>query len=229
MSARVHDVKEGDTLSKIAKHYKVPLSQLVTINHLRNPNKLDVNQKIMIDKGDVLGLRILVLDMDRNPIESLAYHLEFGGKVIKGKTGPDGLSGMVMTETPAHQVRILVERLDKSFKEAGVVISGYRNKLVTLISPSIKVEAKTQPHPNVKTGKLPNPKAPTKPAFDPAAKQAPTLQKKKLGPAATPSKTVDGKPLTKVEGDIPELDLFLGTYVGGELAQKDIDAAAAEL
>lgn len=229
MSGRIHDVQKGDTLGKIAKRYTVPVSQLVSINQLRDPNRLQIHQKIVIDKEDVLGFQVLALDLDRNPIDALLYHFEFGGKVIKGSTGPDGLSKKIMTESPEDRVRILVQRIDKSFKEIGTVISGYGDKLVTLVSPSIRVEAKTQPHPAGPKGKLPSPKAPVKPAFDPAAKQPPTTAKKTLGPVATPSATPDGKPLVTVAGDIPELDLFLGDYVGGDLSQKDIDAAASAL
>jgi hypothetical protein len=47
------------------------------------------------------------------------------------------------------------------------------------------------------------------PAFDPNTKRPPTDQKKDLGPVSTPIKTPDGKPATQVEGDIPDLDLFL--------------------
>ncbi|MBC7703815.1 MAG: DUF3380 domain-containing protein [Rhodoferax sp.] len=229
MSGRIHEVKKGDTLGKIAKDYTVPVKQLIEINQLPNPNQLEVHQRIVIDREAVLGFHVLALDVDRNPIEELMYYFEFSGKVIKGKTGPDGKSRKIATDSPEDRVRILVRRLDNSFKEIGTVISGYGDKLVTLVSPSIKVEAKTQPHPNAPKGKLPSPKAPVKPAFDPTAKQPPTTDKKKLGPVAKPSSTEDGKPLVTVEGDIPELDLFLGTYVGGELSQKDIEAAAAAL
>lgn len=125
-------------------------------------------------------------------------------------------------------MRILLQRLDASLKEVAVVASGYGNKLVTLVSPSIKVEARTEPHPNVTKGKLPQAKEKVAPIHNPKTKQPPTTEKKDLGITTKPTKTPDGKPLVKVEGDIPDVS-FLGDYVGGEVTTQDIEEAAKEL
>lgn len=226
--SNVHIVVKGDSLSKISKTYGVPISELKNINHLPNPNKLEIGQHIMLKKEDVLGFQVLILDKDRNPIEGLAYHLESVGLMIKGITGADGLSKQVMTVSPQDKVRILVERMDKSLKEIVAVTSGYGNKLVTLVSPSIKIKAKTEKHPDVKRGHLPNKHDKPAPIHDPKAKQPPTTDKKDLGPKVTPTKTPDGKPLTKVEGDIPDLD-FLDEYNGEVMAESDYEWAAKEL
>jgi hypothetical protein len=100
-----------------------------------------------------------------------------------------------MTTSPQDKVRILVERMDTSLKEIATVMSGYGNKLVTLISPSIKIEAKTELHPDVKPGQLPNKHDKPKPIHDPKTKRTPTPDKKDLGPKTTPTQTPDGKPL----------------------------------
>jgi N-acetylmuramidase/LysM domain len=224
----VHTVVKGDTLGKISKTSGVSVSELQNINHLPDPNKLKIGQQISLKKEAVLGFQALILDRDRNPINGLAYQFEFAGRVMKGATGADGLTKKVMTAIPEDQVRILVERMDKSLKEVATVASGYGNKLVTLVSPSIKVEAKTEQHPNLKPGELPNKKDKVEPIHDPKARQPATTDKQDLGVKATPTKTADGKPLTKVEGDIPDLS-FLGEYVGGEITKDDIEAAAKEL
>ena len=227
--SNIHTVVKGDTLTKIAKQYGVPISDLKNINHLPNPNMLAVGEEIRLKKEEVLGFQTLYLDNDRNPIAGLAYQLEYAGRVFKGVTGPSGLSKPIMTVTPQDQVRIWVERLDKSLKEVATVISGYGNKLVTLVSPSIKVEAKTEKHPNLKPGQLPSKKEKVKPIYDPKTKQPATTDKKELGLKATPTKTSDGKPLTKVEGDIPGLDEFLDPFNGEEMADTDYAWAAKEL
>ncbi|MFA5170827.1 MAG: N-acetylmuramidase domain-containing protein [Sulfuriferula sp.] len=227
--SNVHIVVEGDTLSKISIMYGVPVSDLKNINELPDPNKLDVGQRIMLKKEDVLGFQVLILDKDRNPIQGLAYRLESVSLMIKGITGIDGLSHQVMTASPQDKVRILVQRMDTSLKEIVCIVSGYGNKLVTLISPSIKIEANTESHPDVKPGQLPNKHDKPKPIHDPKTKQPPTSDKKDLGPKTIPTQTPDGKPLTKVEGDIPDLGLFLDKYVGGDISKADIDAAAHEL
>lgn len=226
--SNIHTVVKGDTLSKIAKTSGMSVSELQNINHLPNPNKLAVGQEIVLKKETVLGFQALILDKDRNPIAALPYQFEFAGRMHKGSTGSDGLTQKIMTVSPQDQVRILVERLDKSLKEVASVVSGYGNKLVTLVSPSIKVKATTEKHPNLKLGELPNKKEKVAPLHDPKTKQPATTEKKDLGTKVTATKTPDGKPLAKVEGDIPDLS-FLGDYAGGEVTNKDIEEAAKDL
>lgn len=226
--SNIHTVVKGDTLSKIAKTSGMSVSELQNINHLPNPNKLAVGQEIVLKKETVLGFQALILDKDRNPIASLPYQFEFAGRMHKGSTGSDGLTQKIMTISPQDQVRILVERLDKSLKEVATVVSGYGNKLVTLVSPSIKLEAKTEKHPNLKPGELPNKKEKVAPLHDPKTKQPATTEKKDLGTKVTATKTPDGKPLAKVEGDIPLLD-FLNGFENEKLTDSDYEAAAKEL
>ncbi|HEY8099339.1 MAG TPA: N-acetylmuramidase domain-containing protein [Burkholderiaceae bacterium] len=223
-----HIVVKGDTLSKISKIYSVPISELKNINHLSHPNRLEIGQHIALKKENVLGLQALILDKDRNPVKGMAYQFEFSDRILKGVTGLDGLTQKIMTISPKDEVRILVERMDKSLKQIAAVTSGYGNKLVTLVSPSIKVEAKTELHPGTEHGKLPNKKEKGRPIYDPNTKQPATKEKKELGPKVTPTKTPDGKPLAKVEGDIPGLD-FLDGYTGEKITDADYEAAAKEL
>jgi len=224
----IHVVAKGDTLSGIAKKFGSTVKELKTINHITNPNRLKIGQEIQLKKESVLAVQLLVLDKDRNPIPDLHYFMEYAGKQVKGLTSVGGLSKPILTDTPNDLVRILIRRFDGSLKEIGSVVSGYGNKLVTLISPSIKVNAKTEKHPDMPKGHLPNKSEKPKPIHKPHAKKTPTVDKKDLGPKVTPTITTDGKPLAKVEGDIPDLR-FLGAYVGGEVTKEDIEAAAKEL
>ena len=226
--SNVHIVAKGDSLSKISKITGISIGELKKLNNLPDPNKLKIGQKIHLRKEDVLGFRALILDKDRNPIKNLPYQFEFAGCLIKGVTGFDGLTQKIMTQTPEDKVRILVKRLDDSLKEVAVVASGYGNKLVTLVSPSVKVEAKTESHPVNKEGEMPKAKEKVQPIYDPKAKQVPTTDKKDLGVTVKATKTSDGKPLIKVEGDIPDVS-FLGEYVGGEVTKQDIEDAANDL
>jgi LysM repeat protein len=226
--SNVHIVAKGDSLSKISKITGISIGELKKLNNLPDPNKLKIGQKIHLRKEDVLGFRALILDKDRNPIKNLPYQFEFTGCLIKGVTGFDGLTQKIMTQTPEDKVRILVKRLDDSLKEVAVVASGYGNKLVTLVSPSVKVEAKTESHPVNKEGEVPKAKEKVQPIYDPKAKHVPTTDKKDLGVTVKATKTSDGKPLIKVEGDIPDVS-FLGEYVGGEVTKQDIEDAANDL
>lgn len=227
MSA-IHIVSKGDTLTKISKIHGVSIADLKAINHLANPNKLAIGQEIKLRKEDVLGFQALLLDRDRNPIVGQAYQFEFAGRMIKGITGMDGLTQKIMTISPEDKVRILVERLDSSLKEVATVLSGFGNKLVTLVSPRIKVEAKTEKHPVTQPGLRPNKFEKPDPIHNPKAKQPPTSDKKELGPKVTPTKTPDGKPLAKVEGDIPGLEFLVG-FTDEKISDEDYKNAAKEL
>ena len=219
-----HTVAKGDTLGKIAKENGTTVSELKKLNNIKNPDHISVGDKIALRKEVVLGVQPLFLDRNRDPIKGLEYLLEYAGKVINGVTQGNGLGKKIFTESAEDDIKVFVKRVDGSIKEVGRFVSGYGNKLVTLISPSVKIEAKTEKHPDGDQNK--NEKIKT--AYDPKKQQPPTTDKKELGAKTKSTKTTDGKPITVVEGDIPDLS-FLGEYVGGEVTKDDIEAAAKDL
>lgn len=224
-----HIVREHETLSKIAKLHGITVADLIKLNRLPNPNRLKIGQKIALRKEVVCGFEVLFLDADRNPIKNLKYVLEFSGKTIKGATDKDGKSQRIMTDWPSDPVRIMVKRFDGTFKKVTTVMSGYGNKLCTLVSPLVVINTKLKPHPKQKPETYPDPKEPIKSTYGPHNPTKLIAQKKDLGPQTRHSSTPDGKPVTVVEGDISRLDEFLDKYVGGDVAQKDIEVAAKEL
>jgi LysM repeat protein len=141
---RFHIVGRNENLSGISKEYQVPLSDLININSIKNPNILHPGQRIMLRKSDVLGVRVIFLDKDRNAISGLFYVLEFCGKSVEGKTEADGMSKKIVTDRASDKVRILIERLDGTRKELALVESGYGNKLVTTVSENVMITAKTE-------------------------------------------------------------------------------------
>lgn len=224
-----HVVQEHDNLSKIAKLHGTTVADLLKLNDLPNPNRLRIGQKIALRKEAVCGFEALLLDADHNPINGLEYIFEFCGKSIKGATGKDGKSRKIMTDWPADPVRIMVKRFDGTFKRVAEVMSGYGNKLCTLVSPLIVIDSELKPHPKQKQGSYPDPKEPVKPAYGPRNPAKPTTEKKTLGPQTKQITTADGKPLTVVEGDIPGLDEFLAPFNGEIMNDADYAWAAKEL
>lgn len=223
-----YTVVKGDTLGKIAKATGTTKSDLIKLNQISDPNRLEVGQRLALRKEVVTGLQLLFLDWNRDPIAGLEYILEYAGKVIKEVTPANGLGRKVFTDAATDEVRIFVKRLDGTLKEIGTLVSGYGNKLVTLLSPSVKIDGKTEKHPELKPGERPNPKEPIKPAFDPKAKQPPTTGKEDLGLKPKPTTTPDGKPLTTVKGDVPDLS-FLDEYNGEVMTEAEFEWAAKEL
>lgn len=221
-------VVKGDTLSTIAKAHGTSIGELVRLNQIKNPNRLEVGQRLALNKETVLGFQLLFLDRNRDPIQGVEYLLEFSGKIIKGVTSENGLGKKVFTETIDDEVRILVKRLDGTIKEVGKAISGYGSKLVTLISPSVKININTEKHDASGVGAPQNEAGEVEPKYSAKVKQTPTTDKKNLGLDKSRSATPDGKPLTIITGDIPDLS-FLGEYVGGEITKADIENAARRL
>lgn len=223
-----HIVKTHETLSKIARENGTTVSELMKINGIKNPNKIERGQRIALRKEATCGVETLFLDTDGNSIKDLVYRIEYCGKTLDGKAGQDGKSRRIYTETPEDFVRIRIKRLNGTWKHVATVISDVGNKLVRITSCHLMAEAKAEKHPESTDKKEPKPKEKPKPAYSSENMPKPTTDKKELGLKATPSKTPDGKPLTLVEGEIPGLD-FLGGYTGEKITDADYDAAAREL
>lgn len=223
-----HIVKERDTLSKIARENGTTVSELMKINGIKNPNKIMRDQRIALRKEAVCGVEALFLDTDENSIKDLVYRIEYCGKTLDGKTGQDGKSRRIYTETPEDFVRIRIKRLNGTWKHVATIISDVGNKLVRIKGGHLMAEAKAEKHPEPADKKKPSPKERPKPAYSPGKAPEPTTDKKKLGPQTTPTQTPDGKPLAVVKGEIPGLD-FLGGYTGEKITDADYEAAAKEL
>lgn len=222
-------VKKNDTLSKIARENGTTVGELMKINGIKNPNKIELDQRIALRKEAACGVQALFLDKDRNPIEGLSYRLEYCNKSVNGKSGKDGKSQQIYTETPEDFVRIRIQRLNTTWKHVATIISDVGKKIVEIKGGHLMAEAKAEKHPESVDKKKPSTKEKPKPAHPQDSPPKPTTDKKKLGPEANSTKTSDGKPLTKIQGDIPDLNEFLDEFVGGEVTSDDITAAAKEL
>jgi hypothetical protein len=223
-----YTVKKNDTLWNIAKANGTTVEELKKINGMKNADRIAVGQRIALRREAVCGVEALFLDRGRNPIKGLPYRIEQCGKVHQGITAENGKSKQRFTETPDDPVTIWVKRLDGTWKRVTTVVSGFGNKLITLISGHAVVEGRTEKHPELPSGALPDRHEKPKPKYPIGKAPAPTVNKKELGKKTTSTKTPDGKPLTVVEGDIPELD-FLGGYTGEKITDADYEAAAKDL
>lgn len=224
-----HIVKAQDTLAKIARDNKSTVSELMRINGIKNPNKITLNQRIALRKEAACGVQALFLDADRNPIEGLNYQFEYCNKTARGLSRKGGLSQRILTETPEDFVRIRIQRLNGTWKHAATIISGFGNKLVTLVSGHLLAKASTEQHPGGTGKNAPNSREKPKPAHAPMKPPVPNPTKSKSGPATQTSKTPDGKAITIVEGDLPRLDDFLDPFNGELMTDDDFKWAAKEL
>lgn len=141
-----YTVQSNDTLFGISRRTGVPVAELARLNGIRNPNRIEVGEKLALNKKAVCGVNLQFLDRDHNPLRDLSYVIRYCGKEVSGKTDHTGRAEPVITEWPTDQIVILVRRVDGDLKEIAAIVSGYANKLVTLVSPKLKLEARTHPH-----------------------------------------------------------------------------------
>lgn len=222
---KFHIVAKNDTLLQIAEDNSTSVETLKKINGIVNINKIFIGQKIYLRKEYALGVQVLFLDIDRNPIPNLEYFLDFCGKTVKGNTLKNGLTERIFTEQANDKIKISISRLDKTIKTIGTVTSGKGNKLFTIVTPRYRADAKTEPDPHGPAST----RTKQPPIHDNNSRPPPTTDKKDLGPKVAPTKTKDGSPSTKVEGDISNIDLFLDKYSPKEVSNEDIREAAKKL
>ena len=226
----LYTVKHNDTLWKIARDHNKTVEELKKLNGIKNPNALREGQKIALHKEAVGGFRVLLLDQDRNPLQGVNYRLDVGGKRYTGETSDSGETQRIVTDSPYDVVHIWVQRIDGSWKEVAIVMSGFGDKLTVLVSGHIKVPTKTEKHPDLPPNTQPDTKERPKPKHGPENPPKTSPNKSAPGPLPQPTHTPDGKPITPVEGDIPNLDDFLDHYApGADLTKSDIEAAAKDL
>lgn len=152
-SSKFYTVEYGDTLSEIAQRHKTTIEQLQKINAIKNANHIEVGQIIALSPKSVCKVSIQILDRDLNPIDAAKISIEYSGKKKVFTSSPKGQIPVIMTKTPEDRIKIFIERVDGTWKHITDVVSGWGNKIVTLVSPKIKIKGKTMPHPRDSEGK----------------------------------------------------------------------------
>lgn len=237
MSTMFYTVKRGDTLSGIARRKGISTQQLQKINGIQNPDRISEGQVIALKEKAVCKVDVQLLDHERNPIKNAKMRLDYCGKSKQLSSGNNGRLPSILTNTPEDVVKIFIARLDGTWKQITEITSDWGNKLVTLVSPKVKIETKTMPHPKDANGILkPDPgradKTPVNPLENPVTTEA---KGKSLGdygdgkgPKSEHQNDNDGFPVTKVTNDQVELD-FLKGYTGERITEADYESAAKEL
>lgn len=233
-------VKKYDTLLKIAEDHATTVQALCQINGIQNPDKIKVGQKIALAKEKVCGVEFQLLDKDCNPLRDTSVKIEYGKKEIVSNTGKTGIPETVFTDSPMDVVSIYIQRIGGDWKKLASTTSDWGNKLVTLISPKIKLTLKTQPHPQDQHGralpdrltekpdKLAVPTLPEK-AVATGKIQSPLSEKNKnTGIKSLESTDAAGMPHAKVTNDQSDLP-FLLLYKGGRVSEADWAELAKDL
>lgn len=226
-------VQAGDTLGTIARRCSRSVTDLVKLNGLASPDRIEVGQTLYLSERSAYGVSVLFLDALRHPIQNLQYRLCYDGGTMHGKTAETGLAPRQVTRNAQSSVEVWICNAEQQWQQVAQTVSGVGHKLITLVSGALVIKAKTELHPagaplasgesfaNVlpKNQQAPLPKA---------VSGAPT----KNNPAVRTrsAKGKQGQPIIKIEVDIPQglLALF-AQYEGGEITQAQWKKAAEDI
>ncbi|MEL7568387.1 MAG: NlpC/P60 family protein [Dehalobacterium sp.] len=142
-----HIVKANETLSHISSYYQVPLQQIISLNNLVNPNKLQIDQVLLIPaKNDINITNVPAKNTDSVPKE-----IPTEKYVVKAK---DTLSSIARTyEISLDAIIVANKTINPNSLQIGQVINlPLSSKNISLASRSdngrsrdnIEAEASTQ-------------------------------------------------------------------------------------
>lgn len=231
--ANPYRVKPGDTLTSIARRCGCTVPDLQRWNGIRDVNQIEVGQTLYLSEDMAFGIKVAFLDALRYPIANMTFRLEFDGKTVRGKTGPNGLVPEQVTKDARSQVDVWVQDAQDRWLRLTSTVSGYGKKLITLVSDSIVVRTSTEPVP----GNMPQlpqkkriPTATDARQADPPRK--PTGRSSKNNPAVTVKKAKgpQGQPLIVLGVNLPEgLTDHFRHYVGGDISAEDWSRVSGDL
>lgn len=215
-------VKQGDTLSKIARKCGKSIAELSQFNKLSSPNRLEIGQTLYLSRETAFGVSVLFLDALRHPIENLKFKIKFDGKATVGQTSLDGSGGRVTTQDAKSVVEVLVQDLKGQWVQIFRTASDHGHKLITLVSGALVFNGETQAHPKNAPAR-PEPEGKVKASSGEVDKNNPSLKKKK-------GKGKHGQAVIQIVVDIPNgLQKLFELYKDAPITQKQWEDAADSL
>ncbi|MGF6674201.1 N-acetylmuramidase domain-containing protein [Paraburkholderia tuberum] len=227
----VYVVQPGDTLGGIARTYGTTTHVLAKMNRLQNPDRLAVGQRLVVSEKKVCAVVPLFIDRDRNPIKGLRYRIESRrASAFEGVSQLNGLGERFITKVEGDAVRILVRKLDGTWKLIHETPARVGEKLVTLKSGKIRLPLRMEPHPQTPDG-LPVSDPPSAPKPKPVPigtpHQAsgdmhhPAAKGADKGMKGQQTRTPQGATDTHYSKDRPDLQKYFALYMGEKISEKD--------
>ncbi|KVA72052.1 hypothetical protein WM36_26685 [Burkholderia ubonensis] len=222
----VYTVQPNDTLSAIGHKKGVPWKEIARLNEIHDPRTLRPGQRLRIPKK-AGKIDTHTLDAEHNPLPNAPYRIRSGDKEVSGRTTKGGRLAEFWPDFEGQTVEIFFQKLNGEWKKVYETVAEEANKLVTLVSPRLKISTETHPHPQGADGERKPPK--------PAGKASPSGDQtdSSFGPdkGVKKKQTSDpgGAPDLKVTSDDASLDEFLDKYTGDPITEKDFEDAAKEI
>ncbi|WP_084168844.1 LysM peptidoglycan-binding domain-containing protein [Paraburkholderia acidipaludis] len=220
-------VQPGDTLSGIAQQKGVTWQNIAQANSIEDPRTLRVGQKLKIPASKAGKVHAHVLDADHNPLSNVSYSIKSADREVSGKTGTGGQTDDYLPLTQGEAIEFFIQKLNGEWKKVHETTSSSIDKLVTLISPRLKLSTQTTLHPqNTDTSEH---GAKTGPKAAPSGTQTTSKFAPDKGVKTKQAMDSGGASVLKVTSDDASLDEFLDKYTGDPITEDDYKAAAKSL
>ncbi|MFL9931299.1 N-acetylmuramidase domain-containing protein [Paraburkholderia sp. RL18-103-BIB-C] len=221
-----YTVRENDTLSGIAQKRGVSWQDIANENGISDPRSLRPGKRLKI-RRKIGKLRVHVLDADHNPLRGISYQIKSANNTVSGTTQSGGQIGDFWPTKAGDVVEIYIRKLTGEWKKVHETSANDTGKLITLVSPRLKLEAETTAHPaDGSESKKPHGE---QPKASPVGKQTSSKFAPDKGIKTEQVKDDSGAATTKVTSDDAALDDFLDKYSGDPITENDYKEAAKAL
>lgn len=222
----IYTVREHDTLSGIASRRGMSWQDIANQNGISDPRSLRPGQRLKI-RRKIGKLRVHVLDADHNPLDGISYRIKGDINNVSGKTKSRGQTIDFWPKEVGEKIEIYIQRLTGGWKKVHETTADDLGKLITLVSPRLKIQSETQPHPQ--NGKEGEKSHIARPKASPLGKQTSSKFAPEKGIKVQQAKDDSGAATIQVTSDDASLDDFLDKYSGDPITADDYRDAAKAL
>jgi LysM repeat protein len=220
-------VQPGDTLSGIAQQKGVAWQDIAQANRIDDPRTLRVGRTLKIPALKSGKVHAHVLDADHNPLSNVSYRIKSADREVIGKTGGGGQTDDFLPLAQGETIEFYIQKLSGEWKKIHETTSSSIDKLITLVSPRLKLRTQTTVHPQ--NADISEHGAKIGPKAAPLGTQTISKFAPDKGVKTKQTTDNDGASVLKVTSDDASFDEFLDKYSGDSITEDDYKAAAKSL
>lgn len=170
-TGQIYVVRSNDTLGNIAKNHNTSVSELMHVNHIKNPDRIYEGQRIVLpgvpvstsfdenknsnqDEDGWGALVVQLVDAINHPIHNLEVRIEATSGLWEARTDEKGVLPALAVKRD-EPVKVLVARAQGGMKHIATLIGDGGAQLARLISPKVAVTASLRKHEGPPAARIP--------------------------------------------------------------------------